>query len=213
MDPTAVAGFAVIAFALIAVPGPDWAFVLAAGARDHVVWPAVGGLMVGYLVLTAVVAVGIGPLIAAIPLAMTLLTVGGALYLLHIGVRTLRSSSHAADAVRPAGPLAASAAGYMRRGAMVSGLNPKSMLLFLAILPQFAHPGQSLPLPAQLAVLGCVYVVLTGLFCVPLGFASHQVLGARPTVARVTTIVSGIAMVLAGIALLAERIIQLAGAR
>lgn len=77
MDPTAVAGFAVIAFALIAVPGPDWAFVLAAGARDHVVWPAVGGLMVGYLVLTAVVAVGIGPLIAAIPLAMTLLTVPG----------------------------------------------------------------------------------------------------------------------------------------
>ena len=42
MEPSAVLGFAVVAFALIAVPGPDWAFVLAAGARDHVVLPAVG---------------------------------------------------------------------------------------------------------------------------------------------------------------------------
>ena len=40
MEPTAVLGFAAIAFALIAVPGPDWAYVLAAGARDHVVMPA-----------------------------------------------------------------------------------------------------------------------------------------------------------------------------
>ena len=38
---SALLGFAVVAFTLIVVPGPDWAYVLAAGTRDHVVVPVV----------------------------------------------------------------------------------------------------------------------------------------------------------------------------
>jgi threonine/homoserine/homoserine lactone efflux protein len=65
MELSAVAGFALIAVTLILVPGPDWAFVLASGVRDRVVGPAVLGLMLGYAAITAVVAVGVGPVLAA----------------------------------------------------------------------------------------------------------------------------------------------------
>ena len=53
MELSAVLGFAVVAFTLIVVPGPDWAYVLAAGARDHVVVPVVGGILLGYVMITA----------------------------------------------------------------------------------------------------------------------------------------------------------------
>ncbi|MGZ4476880.1 MAG: LysE family translocator, partial [Nocardioides sp.] len=60
MEMSAVLGFAAIALTMIAVPGPDWAYVLGVGARDRVLVPAVGGLMVGYVLITLVVSVGVG---------------------------------------------------------------------------------------------------------------------------------------------------------
>ena len=107
MEPTAVLGFAAVALTLIAVPGPDWAYVLAAGARDHVVAPAVCGVMAGYVLVTALVVAGVGPLVAALPAALVALTVAGAGYLVHLGIRTLRGTGRLARAdatVAPASP-------------------------------------------------------------------------------------------------------------
>ena len=52
--------FAAIAFTLIAIPGPDWAYVVAAGAHDRVVAPAVAGILSCYGIVTAVVVAGVG---------------------------------------------------------------------------------------------------------------------------------------------------------
>lgn len=62
MSLAAALGFALVAFLLIIVPGPDWAFVLAAGARDRAVLAPVTGLCLGYLLVTIVVAAGVGRL-------------------------------------------------------------------------------------------------------------------------------------------------------
>lgn len=99
-------GFAAVAVTLIAVPGPDWAYILAAGARDRVVWPAVAGLMLGYSLITVVIAVGLGPITTKLPLLLIALTFAGAGYLAHLGVRTLRSTATIARAGGPgaAGP-------------------------------------------------------------------------------------------------------------
>ncbi len=106
--------FAAIAAALIAIPGPDWAYVLGAGARDHVVGPAAAGVVAGYALITAVVVVGVGPLVATVPPALFVLTVAGSTYLIYLGVRTLRSPATAPPAVRRSpGPQAGpSAAGW-----------------------------------------------------------------------------------------------------
>ncbi|MFC7547944.1 LysE family translocator [Plantactinospora sp. GCM10030261] len=209
MEITAVVGFAAIAFTLIVVPGPDWAYVLAAGARDHVVVPAVAGVMAGYALVTVLVVVGVGPLVATVPLAMTALTLAGAGYLTYLGVRVLRGSGR----IEPAAATIVSASSpgrYFARGIGVSALNPKGILIFLSILPQFTQSAGGWPLPAQFAVLGGVFILITALFYLPLGWAADRVLGARPRVARITTKIAGIGMILVGAALLVERAVQTA---
>jgi threonine/homoserine/homoserine lactone efflux protein len=210
MDLSAVLGFAAVAVTLIVVPGPDWAYVLAAGARDHrVVVPGVGGILLGYMLITAVVVAGIGPLVAAVPMALGALTACGAASLTYLGVRTLRS--RARIDLDPAVALAASRLQYVVRGVGVSALNPKGLLIFLTILPRFSRASAGWPLPAQLATLGAVFVGICALFYLPLGHAASRVLGARPGVAGAVTKLAGVAMIVVGVAMLAERLVELLG--
>lgn len=206
MQMSAVLGFAAIALTMIAVPGPDWAYVLGVGARDRVLVPAVGGLMVGYVLITLVVSVGVGGLIAAQPLALTVLTVAGSLYLIRLGIGTLRSARTAAFGTSAV--LDASSRGTFTRGIAVSGLNPKGVLIFVSILPQFAHAQDTWPLPVQLALLGSVFVLLAGTFYLPMGVLMERVLRARPSAAGLVTRIAGTAMILVGLSLLAERAVQ-----
>lgn len=209
MEPSALLAFAGVAITLIVVPGPDWAFVLTAGARDRVVLPAVAGLVAGYLLVAAVVAVGAGPLVAATPAAFVALSLIGAAYLVSLGVRILRSP---AGAHLP-GVRAPEAAGYgdgsgraFRRGIGVSALNPKGLLFFLAFLPQFARPSSPWPLAVQLAVLGAVWAAICALFYTALGFTADRALAARPGLNLVITRVSGAAMIVIGAVLLMDAI-------
>jgi threonine/homoserine/homoserine lactone efflux protein len=203
LDP--VLAFWAICLLLIIVPGADWAFVISAGLGGRSVVPAVGGLVLGYTVLTAVVAAGVGTLVARRPVLLTALTVAGGAYLAWRGAMTLAAPApglnRAPAAVTgpvPAGPTLA-------RGLGVSGLNPKGLLLFLALLPQFADRHGSWPLPAQLALLGVVFTVTCGTFYLGLGSVVRAVLQPRPWTARAVTRLSGAAMIVIGAALLAER--------
>lgn len=204
MDPSVVLAFAALALTLIVVPGPDWAFVLAAGARERSAVPAVGGLLIGYTALSLVVAGGVGPLVTAAPAALPALTVCGAAYLMWLGVRTLRAPGHV-----PGGPAgAASPRRSLVRGIGVSALNPKGLLLFLSVLPQFARTSARWPVPVQLVVLGGVFVAICGVFYLLLGHLAGRVLATRPSLTRVATRVAGVAMILVGIALLVERAVE-----
>ena len=90
----------------------------------------------------------------------------------------------------------------MVRGLGVSALNPKSLLIFLALLPQFTNPRWSWPLTAQLGLLGLVFVASCGAFYLGLGSAARKILAARPAAARAVTRFSGAAMVVIGALLL-----------
>jgi threonine/homoserine/homoserine lactone efflux protein len=159
--------------------------------------------MVGYVLITLVVSVGVGGLIAAQPIALTVLTAAGALYLVRLGVGTLRAARTAAFGADAA--LAASPRGTFTRGIAVSGLNPKGVLIFVSILPQFAHAQDTWPLPAPLALLGTVFVILAGSFYLPMGVVMERVLRARPSAAVLVTRIAGAAMILVGLTLLLER--------
>ena len=211
MNPTAVLGFAGVALSLIVVPGPDWAYVLGVGVRDRVVVPAVAGLLIGYALITVVVAVGVGPLVTALPGFLIALTIAGAGYLLYLGIATLRHppTQDAMAAGSGAGPRPWRLVG---KGIGVSALNPKGLLLFLAILPQFARPASAWPMTAQLALLGGVFVALCCAFYLSLGFGARRVLVGHPRIAMAVGRISGVAMILVAVALLAERIAQLIGA-
>jgi threonine/homoserine/homoserine lactone efflux protein len=197
-----VTGFWLVSLLLVMAPGADWAYAITAGLRDRSVVPAVVGLLTGYVALTAVVAAGVAALVARWPLLLTGLTVLGGFYLLWLGVTTV---------ARPSAPTAAvdgDAQPWMRRaakGAGISGLNPKGLLLFLALLPQFTTRGAAWPLAVQIMLLGLVHTANCGVVYTSVGTAARWVLRARPAIATAVTRFSGAAMIVVGILLVAER--------
>jgi len=205
MAASSVATFWLIAILLIIVPGPDWAFVLGAGLRGGSVAAAVGGLAIGYAAITSVVAAGAGALVGRTPGMLTGLTVAGGLYLMWHGARTL---------AQPATPITAAGAPFtsdralLVQGIGVSGLNPKGLLVLLALLPQFASPQGSWPLSAQLGLLGLVFTLSCALFYLALGSSARRVLRTRPRAAAALSRLSGAAMFVIGALLLAERLVR-----
>src|SRR5262245_35714295 len=121
MAVSTVAAFWAVSFLFVVTPGANWAYAIAAGLRHRTLLPAVGGLLAGHLLASAVVAAGAAALLASSPLVMTALTAVGAAYLVGLGVATL---------LRPATPRASSEQtprSRMRQAAKglgISGLNP-----------------------------------------------------------------------------------------
>ena len=199
-----VAAFWAVSLLFVITPGADWAYAIAAGLRHRVVLPAVGGLLVGHLAATAVVAAGVGALLARSPVVLTVLTAAGATYLVWLGIGMLAHS--AAPQVHTREP----ADSWLRqaaKGAGISGLNPKVFLLFLALLPQFTDPDAAWPIAAQILVLGLVHVANCAVVYTGVGTCARRVLRARPMAARAVTRFSGTAMIVIGVVLLVEQLI------
>jgi threonine/homoserine/homoserine lactone efflux protein len=203
MAASSVAAFWAVAMLLIIVPGADWAFTISAGLRGHSAVPAVSGLVLGYAGLTVVVAAGVGALVARSPALLTGLTVTGGLYLIWHGTMTFARPSGTATLNAPPGTNRA----LLARGVGVSALNPKGLLVFLALLPQFASPHGTWPLAAQLALLGLVFMLSVAVFYLCLGSFARRILQTRPAAAIAVTRVSGAAMVVIGTLLVVERLV------
>jgi threonine/homoserine/homoserine lactone efflux protein len=199
-----VLAFWLVALLLIVVPGADWAFTISAGLRGHSVVPAVGGLVAGYAAVTAVVAAGVGALVAGSPAILTGLTIVGGLYLVWHGAMTFArpSTPSAAEAVS-----AGTGWSTFIKGVGVSGLNPKGLLIFLALLPQFTNPHEGWPVAGQIGVLGLAFMATCAVFYFVLGSIARTVLHARPVVASTISRCSGAAMVAIGAVLLVDHFI------
>jgi len=204
MAASSIAAFWAVAFLLVIVPGPDWAFTISAGLGGRSVLPAVGGIVLGYAAMTAVVAAGVGVIVARTPAFLSALTVVGGLYLMWQGTMTVARPS--APHIPAAAP-ARTGRTTLARGMGVSGLNPKGLLLFLALLPQFTNPRWSWPLAAQLGFLGLVFMLTCGAFYFFLGSSARKILHARPAAARAVSRFSGAAMIVIGALLLIDRFI------
>ncbi|MDP4333643.1 LysE family translocator [Curtobacterium sp. A7_M15] len=207
MDLTLVLQFWTVAILLALTPGADWAYAIAAGLQPRSVVPSILGMVSGYVVVVAVVALGIGALVTEYPAALTALTLAGAAYLLYLGVSTLfvRLDAPVTASARPVG---SSAWTRFVRGAGVSGINPKGVLLLLALLPQFVAPG-GWPAPLQMGVLGSLHLLDCAVVYLLVALAARRILGSRPRAGLVVTKVSGALMVLIGLGLLAEQLVHL----
>ncbi|WP_113716419.1 LysE family translocator [Arthrobacter dokdonensis] len=223
MDPQAIIGFLIIAVALTCTPGPDWAYSIAAGLGRRSFVPAVAGLCSGYVLHTILLAAGIAALMAAVPSLLLWLTVAGAVYLLWLGLATARSWRSAGFSTAgtgagqvPAGPAAPPSGPGARRaflqGAGTSAINPKGLLFFVALTPQFIRPHAALSVAAQSAVLGLIFVVCTAVIYTLVAAGSRRLLRSRPGGARVITLCSGVIMLGLGTVLLAEQAVPVSHA-
>jgi threonine/homoserine/homoserine lactone efflux protein len=208
MDTGTLLSFLALDLLLVCVPGADWAFVISAGLRDRSPVPAVAGLVTGYALHTALAAAGLAVLVAGSPALLTALTVVGAAYLVWLGWGVLRRPGVPGTAGAEAVP--ASRRRVFLRGATISGLNPKGLLLYLSVLPQFLTlKGAHLPVPVQTTALGLLHMAACAAVYLTVGLLARAVLGARPAAARAVTRTSGAAMLGIGAFLLVQRLATL----
>jgi threonine/homoserine/homoserine lactone efflux protein len=207
MDSGLLLSFLAIDLLLVCVPGADWAYAISAGLRERSPFPAVAGLVTGYALHTLLAVAGLAVLVASEPGLLTALTAAGAAYLVWLGWSVLRGPGTPGTAEET---LAATPARVFLRGATISGLNPKGLLLYLSVLPQFlTSRGERLPVPAQTAVLGLLHMACCAAVYLTVGLAARAVLGARPAAARAVTRTSGAAMLGIGAFLLVQRLTTL----
>ena len=168
-----IAAFWVVSLMFVVTPGADWAYAIAAGLRYRSVVPAVGGLLVGHLAATVVVAAGVAALLARLAAGDDRADGG------RRRVPGVAGHRHAGPPVDPAGRQANSRRLWLRqaaKGAGISGLNPKVFLLFLALLPHFTDPGAPWPIGAQIMLLGLVHVANCAVVYTGVGVGSRTVL-------------------------------------
>jgi threonine/homoserine/homoserine lactone efflux protein len=145
-------------------PGPDLLYILGRSVSQGRAAGVVSalGIGAGCLIHVAAAALGLSALLLALPHAYDLVRWAGALYLVVLGVRALRSKTGALE-------VKALAQVPLRRaflqGALTNVLNPKVALFFLAFLPQFANPENG-PLAPQILLLGTIFDVNGTLVCV-----------------------------------------------
>jgi threonine/homoserine/homoserine lactone efflux protein len=153
-----LAGFVIVSVVLIVVPGPGVLFVvgraLSHGRRTAIATAA--GHAAGNYVVAACVAFGLGALLERSAQAFTVVKLAGAAYLVWLGIQAIRRRGSLADAMSAA---AAPRAGWraLRDGFAVGVTNPKSLILFGAILPQFVNRGAG-HVPEQMLLLALVSV-------------------------------------------------------
>lgn len=146
--------FLAAGLALNFTPGPDMLYVAARGAsegRPAGIASALG-IGAGTLVHITLVALGLAALLRAVPVAYLMVRIGGAAYLIYLGVRAIRSRSTLVMRRLEPAPLRT----VFQQGVITNVLNPKVALFFLAFLPQFVDPSRGNPV-VQIVVLGLVF--------------------------------------------------------
>jgi threonine/homoserine/homoserine lactone efflux protein len=150
--------FALISFALIVVPGPNVLFVISRSlmlGRAAGVGTAVGGQIGVYLQVIAV-AFGIGALVERSVAVFTAIKLAGAAYLVYLGVQAIRHRRSLQTAIEAQADRKGLAR-ILRDGITVGASNPKAIVFFAAVLPQFVNRSAG-HVPAQMLLLGVVFI-------------------------------------------------------
>ncbi|GAB0102654.1 LysE family translocator [Nocardia sp. JMUB6875] len=152
--------FGVAAMIIIVIPGPNVMFsvgrALVLGRRAAVL--SVVGTGMGTTVCLVAASLGLGALLMAWAMLFLAVKIAGALYLIFLGANAIRERRKLSEALRAEIP-AADERRVLRQGFLVGVTNPKTVVFFAAVLPQFAVPEAGW-LPLQFLVIGAVFPVL-----------------------------------------------------
>jgi threonine/homoserine/homoserine lactone efflux protein len=152
--------FALLSFVLITVPGPNVLFVVSRSlmlGRLAGVGTAAGGQIGVYLQVVAV-AFGVGALVQRSVAVFTVIKLAGAGYLVYLGVQAIRHRRSLRDALEVAAQ-PRSFGRILRDGIVVGVSNPKVIVFFAAVLPQFVNRPAG-HVPVQMLLLGSVFLAI-----------------------------------------------------
>ena len=211
MNPQLFFAFLVVAGALACTPGVDWAYSITAGLKQRSFVPAVAGLCGGYVLHTVLLVAGLAALLTGIARRAGLADGGRG------GLPSVAWPHHhpvlARSQFRQRGRVRAPANQFRTflQGMGTSGINPKGLLFYVALVPQFVSPEAPLPVPVQSGLLGLTFVLLVAVVYTCVALLARKLLHSRPGAARKVTLASGIIMVALGAVLLSEQLLPLLG--
>jgi threonine/homoserine/homoserine lactone efflux protein len=173
VEPSVLGAFVVAVTALVISPGPDTMVILrhalASGQKSG--FAAVVGVQLGLVAHTALAVVGLSLIIASSPVLFKSMALAGAAYLAWLGVQSLRDTDDL-GVLHPG-----SAGGWARAcrdGALSNLLNPKVIMLFLALFPNFVETARG-DVAAQLITLAVVLIAINVLWQAPIAWAAETV--------------------------------------
>ncbi len=186
--------------ALVAVPGPAVAFIvarsLAGGRRTGLV--TAGGIGLGNLTHALAAAFGVSAVMAASGWALDGVRYAGAAYLIYLGIRGFFARARDSDGARE--NRVSSRGSDFFKGILVALLNPKVILFLLAFLPQFVDAERG-EVRGQLLVLGVSFVGIGWLgdscWALVSGSLARRVMGGAPS--RWRTILPALVYVILGV--------------
>lgn len=193
--------FVAASTALLLIPGPTVLLVLsyAMSQGKKVAIATVGGVALGDFVAMSASLAGLGALVLASATLFTVLKWVGAVYLVYLGIKLFRSASTASlgDLEKVTETSAASVFGH---AAAVTALNPKSIVFFIAFVPQFVVVDS--PLLPQFAILIATFVGLAAINALAYGLLADTLRAkiARPSVLAWFSRLGGSALIAMGIA-------------
>jgi threonine/homoserine/homoserine lactone efflux protein len=197
VDLTVLPGYVAVILLFLGPPGPDMAYMLAVGLEGgrRAAVKAILGIGTGMSIYAAAVVAGMGEIARSQPLVLDVIRVLGAAYLLWLAYATMR---HARRAI--SGHSDVRAGRWYLRGIVVCITNPKIILFFLAVLPQFIGSAENPGL--QMAMLGAVDVVmeviLYGCIGVLAGFFHARLVDSTKATAVLNYVACTVYVVLAG---------------
>ncbi|WP_457031574.1 LysE family translocator [Kitasatospora sp. P5_F3] len=184
---------------LVLTPGPDWLYIAARGLGQgrRAGLLAVAGVCAGYAVHTALSSAGLAAALRAVPAVLPALRWAGAAYLAVLAVTMLIGLRRTGGQLSPAP--AQSTGTVLRQSMLTALLNPKGLLLYLSLVPQFVEPDSGMPIGGQVLALGSLNVL-----CCAAVYGAVAVTAARfggslagtPTAARRLTAVSAVLLLL-----------------
>ena len=210
--PSRLPEYIVAAMVIILAPGPSVLFVIAraiAWGRKTAVF-TVAGNVTGAFALSTLVAIGLGPVLQRSDLAYAAIQWGGGLYLMYLGVDAIRHRRVHAEDMRNQGDIAPGVARSVRDGFWVGALNPKGLVFYAAVLPQFVDREKG-SVALQLIFLGAVFSILAFISDVSWGLlagTARQWLATDPKRLEKLRATGGTVMIILGISVLISAIVS-----
>lgn len=197
---------------IIIAPGPSVLFVIAraiAWGRTTAVLTVLGNVL-GSFVLSSLVALGIGPILQRYEIAYIAVQWAGGLYLVHLGFDAIRKRAIHASDMTSQGPIGPTPLSSIRDGFWVGVLNPKAIVFFAAVLPQFVDiDGESVT--KQLLFLGLTFCVLAffsdGAWGLLAGYARMWLASSNQRLEKLR-VFGGSIMIILGLAVLYSAIVS-----
>lgn len=193
--------FVLTSAAVVLIPGPNIVltvnYAIRGGRRTG--WATIPGVVLGAFVAMSLSLAGAGALMATSALLFSLLKFAGALYLLWLAVSLWRAPVEQAEQA-PKGRSSLRFGVLFRQSFLISVLNPKGPVFYMAFVPQFVSAGA--PLAPQFAILIASFLAvaaLNSLFWLS-GASLLRVQLQQPRVMRLVNRIGASCLALAGLA-------------